>query len=114
MRGVLHGSSGLGAPSTLYYVPLALSRSLSRSVYFSLSFTHTITLSLPPLRRGSFTEALALLSLLGPVDPSFRALPGRLKCTVRRHKFWGSFTEALALVRDPPYLFFITLKPRVE
>ena len=25
--------------------------------------------------------------LLGPVDPSFRALSGRLKFTVRRHKF---------------------------
>jgi len=25
--------------------------------------------------------------LLGPVDPSFRALSGRLKLTVRRHKF---------------------------
>ena len=24
---------------------------------------------------------------LGPVDPSFRALSGRLKLTVRRHKF---------------------------
>ena len=28
-----------------------------------------------------------LSSLLGPADPSFRALPGRLKFTVRRHKF---------------------------
>ena len=26
-------------------------------------------------------------SLLGPEDPSFRALPGRLKSTVRRHTF---------------------------
>ena len=26
-------------------------------------------------------------SLVGPVVPSFRALSGRLKCTVRRHKF---------------------------
>ena len=26
-------------------------------------------------------------SLLGPVDPSFRARSGRLKFTVRRHKF---------------------------
>ena len=26
-------------------------------------------------------------SLLGPVDPSFQALSGRLKFTVRRHKF---------------------------
>jgi len=26
-------------------------------------------------------------SLLGPVDPSFRALSGRLEFTVRRHKF---------------------------
>ena len=25
--------------------------------------------------------------LLGPADPSFRALSGRLKCTVRRHEF---------------------------
>jgi hypothetical protein len=29
-------------------------------------------------------------SLLGPVDPSFRALSGRLKLTVRRHKFNNS------------------------
>ena len=28
-----------------------------------------------------------LSSLLGPVDPSFRALSGRLKFTVQRHKF---------------------------
>ena len=26
-------------------------------------------------------------SVLGPVDPSFRALSGRLQCTVRRHTF---------------------------
>ena len=26
-------------------------------------------------------------SLLGPIDPSFRALPGRLKFAVRRHEF---------------------------
>ena len=26
-------------------------------------------------------------ALLGPVDPSFRALSGRLKFAVRRHKF---------------------------
>jgi len=26
-------------------------------------------------------------SLVGPVDPSFRALSGRLEFTVRRHKF---------------------------
>ena len=26
-------------------------------------------------------------SLLGPIDPSFRALSGRLKFTVRRHQF---------------------------
>ena len=28
-----------------------------------------------------------LVVLLGPVDPSFRAFSGRLKFTVRRHKF---------------------------
>ena len=32
-----------------------------------------------------------LSSLLGPVDPSFRALSGRLKFTVRRHKFNKDF-----------------------
>ena len=31
--------------------------------------------------------AYRLHILLGPVDPSFRALAGRLKSTVRRHKF---------------------------
>ena len=30
---------------------------------------------------------VGLASLLGPVDPSFRALAGRLKYTVRRHMF---------------------------
>ena len=30
-------------------------------------------------------------SLRGPVDPSFRALSGRLKLTVRRHKFKKEF-----------------------
>ena len=32
-------------------------------------------------------SALHSSSLLGPVDPSFRVLAGRLKFTVRRHKF---------------------------
>ena len=30
---------------------------------------------------------MGVLSLLGPLDPSFRALSGRLRCTVRRQKF---------------------------
>ena len=30
-------------------------------------------------------------SLFGPADPSFQALPGRLKLTVRRHKFNKDF-----------------------
>ena len=33
------------------------------------------------------THSTPLDSLLGPVDPSFRALSGCLKFTVRRHKF---------------------------
>ena len=43
-----------------------------------------------PHHRGAVSS-----SLLGPVDPSFRAPSGRLKFTVRRHKFnqdslpWG-------------------------
>jgi hypothetical protein len=28
-----------------------------------------------------------VISILGPVDPAFRALSGRLKFTVQRHKF---------------------------
>ena len=32
-------------------------------------------------------DLLVSSSLLGPVDPSFRALSGRLEFTVRRHKF---------------------------
>ena len=35
-------------------------------------------------------------SLLGPVDPSFRALSGRLKFTARRHKFNKDFLPACA------------------
>ena len=31
----------------------------------------------------------------GPVDPSFRALSGRLKFTVRRHKFNKGFLSSL-------------------
>jgi len=41
-------------------------------------------------RRCSLVVAYRLYivhRLLGPVVPSFRALPGRLKFTVRRHKF---------------------------
>ena len=34
-------------------------------------------------------------SLLGPGVPSFRALSGRLKFTVRRHKFNGNFLSLL-------------------
>jgi len=52
--------------------------------------------------------------LHSPVDPSFRALPGQLKFTVRRHQFNKRFilwqgctcavdapTEDLSLLRDP-------------
>ena len=50
------------------------------------------------VRRHQFNEGFPLLawcllpccvppSLLGPVVPSFRALSGRLKFTIRRHKF---------------------------
>ena len=42
--------------------------------------------SLSPLTR-LFSDPCLESSLLGPVDPSFRALSGRLKFTVRRHKF---------------------------
>ena len=35
-------------------------------------------------------------SLLGPADPSFRALSGRLKLTVRRHNFK---TDSLSVYR---------------
>jgi len=37
-------------------------------------------------------------SLLGPVDPSFRALSGRLKLTARRHKF---NTDSLSFNPEP-------------
>ena len=35
----------------------------------------------------TFREGGVILVLLAPVDPSFRALAGRLKFTIRRHKF---------------------------
>ena len=35
----------------------------------------------------SYNIGIDKYDLLGPVDPSFRALSGRLKLTVRRHKF---------------------------
>ena len=74
--------------------------------YHDLGFSHTLhvlkeTRSVPShqetrcvqhsmAQRVILNEAYEFLvssSLLGPVDPSFRALSGRLKFTVRRHKF---------------------------
>ena len=37
--------------------------------------------------QEAFLQELQVPSPLGPVDPSFRALSGRLKFMVRRHKF---------------------------
>ena len=39
-----------------------------------------------PIRDGCVHHR-CITSLLGPVEPSFGALSGRLKFTVRRHKF---------------------------
>ena len=39
------------------------------------------------MRGAQFTCQYARFVLLGPIDPSFRALYGRLKFTARRHKF---------------------------
>ena len=50
--------------------------------YSEPSFAHA------ELGLGAWTHHKSVASLLlGPVDPSFRALPGRLKFTIRRHKF---------------------------
>ena len=43
--------------------------------------------SVPTWEQILFFKLLDSSSLLGPVDSSFRALSGRLKFTVRRHKF---------------------------
>ena len=58
-------------------------------------------------------------SPLGPVDPSFRALPGRLKFTVRRHKCNKDFLSAggvgrvgqrqVAARHRQVFFFFLTL-----
>ena len=48
----------------------------------SLLFRSTADLSV-----GGYVLNDVSSSLLGPVDPSFRALSGRLKLTVRRHTF---------------------------
>ena len=40
-------------------------------------------------------------SLVGPVDPSFRALSGRLKFTVRRHKFNKDSFSSYLIVTCP-------------
>jgi hypothetical protein len=48
--------------------------------------------------------------LFGPVDPSFRALSGRLKFTVRRHKLntdflsWQAETNTLVMVNHQFFL----------
>ena len=44
------------------------------------------------------SESRLAASLLGPVDPSFRALSGRLKFTARRHEFK---TDSLPCGRQP-------------
>ena len=59
---------------------------------------------------GSARAALRVSpSLLGPVDPSIRALSGRLKCTVRRHKLNNDSLPhaALHLVQPADTLFFL-------
>ena len=53
-------------------------------------------------------------SPLGPVDPSIRALSGRLKFTVQRHKAEESERVILLLMPGPFFFFFMTLEPRVE
>ena len=48
--------------------------------------------------RGAGEADQSETCLLGPIDPSFRALAGRLNFTVRRHKF---NKDSLFVVRDP-------------
>ena len=69
---------GLAAPPS----PMVASdRSMIAQVRWGLGFSvQSLALPLEVVHRVSS-------SLLGPVDPSFRALSGRLKFTVRRHKF---------------------------
>jgi len=58
-------------------------------------YEETGILILPFLASSGQGQPLPALDPLGPVAPSFRALSGRLKFTVRRHKFnkdsllWG-------------------------
>ena len=96
---------------------LSLSHSMSLSLTHTHSLSlcagsHTLSLSLPPSHSLSQTHSLTLCRLhthtvtlsltlcaspigctscftksLGPVNPSFRALSGRLKFTVRRDEF---------------------------
>ena len=70
-------------------------------------------------RGGSLLLHRVSSRLLGPVDPSLRALSGRLKFTVRRHKFNNDSlficsSNELDARQGPSVFFFITLKPRVE
>ena len=41
-----------------------------------------------PTKAVSEQRMLSTMLLLGPVDPAFRALSGRLKFTVRRHNIY--------------------------
>ena len=53
-----------------------------------------------------YSAAEFLKRLLGPVDPSFRALSGRLKFTVRRHKFNKDFLSLTVRGRALPRVWF--------
>ena len=47
---------------------------------------HRVPVVRQRLRRFAPADHMVSSRLLGPVDPSFRAISGRLKFTVRRHK----------------------------
>ena len=85
--------------------------------------------SLPFISASNAITITLQASLFNPVDPSFRALSGRLKFTIRRHKFnkesvpcktlaWWLASQATSTVfrnhNTPSLFFFITLEPRVE
>ena len=68
-----------------------------------IKWTRTSRLSIKISRslRGITHAFVVPFSPLGPVDPSFRTLSGRLKFTVRRHEFnKDSFSSEGPSVRD--------------
>ena len=67
--------------------PFTIRRGVTHTLSLSLSHTHTHTLSLPTLKPCAVAVLSVFVVGIPRASLAFRALSGRLKFTVRRHKF---------------------------